>query len=681
MGRSQTFGLNNHKINFKLTCYMEYRLLTSDEINILQQQHCYAEDWNTIYVAPSFQPHHILYTKFSGEVKLGVFEREYLLPGGLKVHSGINNATIHNCTIGNNVRIYNVRNYIANYDIDEDSCIENINTLLVDGSTTFGNGVKVPVMNEGGGREIPIFNGLSAQLAYILALYRHRPQLIEKLQLLIDEYAEKQRSKRGYVGKHVNIINCGSIENVYIGDYTNVNGTSLLKNGSINSNQDAPVIIGSGVKCNDFIISSGVEITDSTLVSRCFIGQGCVMGKHYSALDSLFFSNCQGMHGEATAVFAGPYTVSHHKSSLLIAGMFSFLNAGSGSNQSNHMYKLGPIHQGIAERGAKTTSDSYILWPARVGAFTLVMGRHSKHSDTSDLPFSYMIENATESYLVPAVNLRSVGTVRDAQKWPKRDNRKDPNKLDQINFNLLSPYTIQKMFHGQAILRELQSISGKTSEVYVYQNCKIRNSSLRNGIKLYEMGIRKFLGNSLISRLEQREWNTIEEMRAALRPSVAIGLGEWIDLSGMIAPKEVISTLLNQVEEGQVTLQDFQNRIVEIHQSYYEYEWTWAYEKLLARWNKTPDTITIEDLIQTVTEWKTAVIDLDNMLYEDARKEFNLNAQTGFGIDGDENQKHLDFTSVRGSFENNPFVVSVLNHIEVKGALGNKMLTRLQAFQ
>ena len=36
------------------------------------------------------------------------------------------------------------------------------------------------------------------------------------------------------------------------------------------------------------------------------------------------------------------------------------------------MYKLGPIHQGAMERGAKTTSDSYILWPARVGAFSLV---------------------------------------------------------------------------------------------------------------------------------------------------------------------------------------------------------------------------------------------------------------------------------------------------------------------
>ena len=105
-----------------------------------------------------------------------------------------------------------------------------------------------------------------------------------------------------------------------------------------------------------------------------------------------------------------------HKSSLLIAGMFSFLNAGSGSNQSNHMYKLGPIHQGVVERGSKTTSDSYILWPAKVGAFSLIMGRHVNHPDTSGMPFSYLIEHGNRSYLVPGANLKSVGTIRDAQK-------------------------------------------------------------------------------------------------------------------------------------------------------------------------------------------------------------------------------------------------------------------------
>ena len=102
------------------------------------------------------------------------------------------------------------------------------------------------------------------------------------------------------------------------------------------------------------------------------MGQACVLKQNYSASDSLFFSNSQGMNGEASAVFAGPFTVTHHKSTLLISGMFSFMNAGSGSNQSNHMYKLGPIHQGILERGAKTTSDSLFM-ASQGGTFLLFL--------------------------------------------------------------------------------------------------------------------------------------------------------------------------------------------------------------------------------------------------------------------------------------------------------------------
>ena len=123
------------------------------------------------------------------------------------------------------------------------------------------------------------------------------------------------------------------------------------------------------------------------------------------------------------------------------------------------MYKLGPIHQGILERGAKTTSDSYILWPAKIGAFSLVMGRHVNNLDTTDLPFSYLIEQQGSTYIVPGVNLKSVGTIRDVKKWPERDKRKDPHRLDYINFNHLSPYTVQKMFAGIEILERLKEAS------------------------------------------------------------------------------------------------------------------------------------------------------------------------------------------------------------------------------
>jgi len=654
-----------------------YRHLSEKEIATLTVYGCSAENWKEINVAEDFSPAFISNVHFSGTCFLGTFNKIFNLAGGLKKHAGVYNCCLHNSTVSNDVYIDKIHNYIANYILGEGSYIENVNLLVVDGFTSFGNGVKVPVMNEGGGREIPIFDNLSAPLAYVLTLYRHRPIVIQNLQKLIDAYANIQKSDKGIVGKNVRIVNCGSIRNVRIGDCASIEGASLLENGTINSNDQAPVTIGSGVKCSDFIISSGVSITDSTLVSRCFVGQGCIMGKHYSALDSLFFSNCQGMHGEATAIFAGPYTVSHHKSSLLIAGMFSFLNAGSGSNQSNHMYKLGPIHQGIAERGAKTTSDSYLLWPAKIGAFTLVMGRHTKHSDTSDLPFSYLIENASESYLVPAVNLRSVGTIRDAQKWPKRDNRKDSHKLDPINFNLLSPYTIRKMMKGVEVLKSLQQISGETTDVYSYQNCSIRHSSLVKGIDLYNIAIYKFLGNSLINRLKETKFKTIEEVRKQLSPDTEKGLGEWIDLSGLIAPKDEVIELLKSIENEPITLDKIQAQFENMHREYYNYEWTWAKEKLEEHWKKKIDQIIYDDIVDMVELWKNSLVKLDQLIYEDAKKEFSLNAKTGFGVDGNEEQKHLDFESVRGSFENNPFVLEVISHIKIKTELANELIERL----
>ena len=387
------------------------------------------------------------------------------------------------------------------------------------------------------------------------------------------------------------------------------------------------------------------------------------------------------MHGEACAIFAGPYTVTHHKSTLLIAGMFSFLNAGSGSNQSNHMYKLGPIHQGIAERGAKTTSDSYLLWPSKIGAFSLVMGRHTHHADTSELPFSYLIENNSESYLVPGANLRTVGTIRDAQKWPKRDNRKDPHKIDQINFNLLSPYTVQKMWRGREVLNELQALSGENTEVYGYKNCKIRNSSLRHGRELYTIGIQKFLGNSLISRLESKEWHTMDELRATLRPDSQAGLGDWVDLAGLIAPRGEVSKLLDKIEQGTVSLADIQKGLENIHANYYSYEWTWALDKLQQVWGCDVEHVTLDKIRRTVEEWRDAVVNLDRMVYNDARKEFDLNSQTGFGVDGDRQQAKADFEEVRGSFESNSFVKAVLEHIETKTALGEQVLKKLNAIK
>ena len=659
---------------------MNYRHLTSKEIEQLERQLCTASDWDRVLVSENFTPDHVFSSRFTGDIRLGAFEGEFSLAGGMKKHAGLYHVTLHNVEVGDNCCIESVNNYIANYRIGHDTFIENVDIILCDGESSFGNGVEVSVLNETGGREVTIFDRLSAQQAYVMALYRHRPVLIERMRELIGDYVASVKSSTGTIGCRSTIVDTGYIKNVKVGDDCKIEGASRLKNGSINSNSAAPVHIGVGVIGDDFIISSGASVEDGVTFSRCFIGQACKLGHNYSASDSLFFSNCQGENGEACAIFAGPFTVTHHKSSLLIAGMFSFMNAGSGSNQSNHMYKLGPIHQGIMERGAKTASDSYLLWPAKVGAFSLVMGRHVHHQDTSDLPFSYLIEDHGVSYVMPGANLKSVGTIRDAKKWPKRDARKDPEKFDCINYNLLSPYTIQKMPRAVNILNELRRISGPGNETYAYQNGRIRRSSMEKGLTYYGMAIDKFLGNSLISRIQKAgKLNDADELRAALRKDSEVGSGDWVDLSGLIAPRSEVFALLDEVESGAISdIRQIDARFHEMHTNYYSYEWTWAHDVIESWYGVDIATVSTDTLMKLVHRWRDAVVNLDNLVYEDARKEFSLSAMTSFGADGDEKQRNLDFFQVRGaSFENDPFVKSVAEHIVVKGQLARDILSLL----
>lgn len=655
------------------------RILRPDEIAILQLKGCSAADWNQVLVPEQFDCGHLENVRFSGTVVLGRFEKVFGFPGGVTKHSGIRQAVLHNCQCGDNVLIENIGQYIANYQIGDECIIQNVSLLLVEGESRFGNNVPVSVLNETGGREVPLYDHLTASLAYLIALYRHRPVLIERLLGSISQYADSIASSCGSIGKKVRILNAGTIRNVRIGEYARVENCTRLENGTVNSNGLAPVFIGDSVIAQDFIISSGAVVADAAKIIRCFIGQACHVTHNFSAHDSLLFSNCTFENGEACAIFAGPFTVSMHKSSLLIAGMYSFLNAGSGSNQSNHMYKLGPIHQGIVERGSKTTSDSYILWPARVGAFSLVMGRHHHHSDTSDMPFSYLIETDDETYLVPGVNLRSVGTIRDAQKWPKRDKRTDPCRLDKINYNLLSPYTIYKMMKAVGILKNLQDLVGKTSEIYYYQNTRIKGSSLRTALGLYGMAINKFLGNSLIKRLEGGLFSSIGEVRERLRPTSAEGRGEWLDLAGLILPREELDGLIAGIESGRIgSLEEIEIFFDSMHRRYYDMEWTWAYEMLETYYGVNLSTVSAAEIIGLVRRWQESVTGLDQLLYKDAQKEFSLTFMTGFGVDGSDKEKLEDFEGVRGDFESNPFVMAVKEHIVVKQALGEELVERMK---
>ncbi len=636
---------------------MTFRPLNDQEITALKNQGCKSEDWQSIQVKDPFQPDVFTNVYFSGEVQIGQLTDTVTCAGGITKPCGIYNSHIHNCTISDQVYISNV-NLLANYDIEEGVIVENTGQLVVEGESSFGNGTEIEILNEGGGRPLKIFNRLSSQLAYFLVLYRHRSALIEKLETLVDAYVQTKVSSTGVLGKRSRISNCSILTNMIVGPYAEITGAQHLENGTVASCEEAPSTIGHGVIAKDFLQLSGSKIEDASMVTSCFIGQGVKISRQYSAENSGFFANSEGMHGEACSVFAGPYTVTHHKSTLLIGSMFSFYNAGSGTNQSNHMYKLGPVHQGILERGSKTGSFSYLLWPCRVGAFSAVIGKHYANFDTSDLPFSYINEVESKSVLTPAMNFFTVGTCRDSAKWPSRDKRKDPVKLDLINFELFSPYTIGKMLKGIETLKSLYQGASKKQDYINYKGIQIKRLLLKTCTKYYEMGIKIFLGECLIEKLEKvADSSSLKEVQQKLETMTSQELKDWVDISGLLAPKDEIEKVLESVEKGELkSLEDIQNRLKNVYENYKNYEWSWCASLIENRLNTSIKNITTDQLSQIISDWKNTKIKFNNMIHSDALKEFDSNAQIGFGIDGDEEIRKQDFEAVRGKPETNSFI-------------------------
>ena len=610
------------------------RHLTQKEIATLVVYGCSAENWENIEVNESFTPAFISNVHFSGKNFLGKFDKVFELNCGVAKHSGLFNCHLHNVRVEDNVYINGIHNFIANYQIESEVFIDNCDAIFVEGKSKFGNGTHIAIVNENGGRSIEIFDNLSAPLAYMLTFYRNKTQFIAVIEQLIAAYAEKRSSQTGNIGSGTNITNCGTISNVNIGQNVNLQSVTKLNNGSIADN----CIVGENVFASDFIFCNSSQICGSANLERCFVGEATHIDKGFTAVDSAFFANCEMFNGEAQSVFAAPFSVSHHKSTLLIAGYYAFANAGSASNQSNHLYKLGAVHQGVMERGVKLASNSYIVFPAHIGAFTTVLGTHKSHPDISNFPFSYLVENMNDSYLFPAAALNSVGTLRDAQKWQKRDLRNSNSKLDLINFELFTPYTIGKILNAIAILNNILEENINT-EIIEYQNIKIKTNAAIRALQIYNNTIYLFLEN------------TISNLNEVKNPK----MGNWIDLAGLIAPEGEIEKLILKIENKEFSLEQIQKQFVTIHNNYNKYCLEWAAALTEHLLDKKISNFTKKDIENLQITSSNCRKTFYKNLLKDIEKEFSSNAKVGY-FSG-------DFEQVRGTFEDNDLVKELRKNI------------------
>lgn len=594
---------------------MQYRSLTFEEIEILESNSCWAEDWSRVEVAEDgFQAKFFHRVMFYGDVQLGSVQKEVEITKGFVKHSGINDATLRNVTVGNDCLIEKVGNYINNYTIGDDCLISNISVMETTEGATYGEGNLISVLNEVGDGNVIFFHDLNSQFAAFMVKHFNDKDLKNAIRRLVKEEIARTNPERGTIGNNVKIVNTREITNTVIQDDCEISGASRLSDCTILSSEYASVYIGTGVICENSIISDGSSIVNSVKMQDCFVGEACQISNGFTASQSVFFANSFMSNGEACAAFCGPFCASHHKSSLLIGGMFSFYNAGSGTNFSNHAYKMGPMHWGILERGTKTASGSYLLMPATIGTFSVCFGKLMHHPNTTALPFSYLIAEADKMYLVPGRNITTVGLYRDIRKWAKRDMRPQQTQKSIVNFDWLSPYSVGEILQGKKILENLRQASGDNVSSYNYHEYVINATSLRKGIKYYDIALRIYMG-AVLKRAHK--WGFFG------KPQTEVGLGRWDDLSGLLLPVSEERRLIEDIKSGSLeTIEEVVNRFREINENYRIYQWAWTYRMILEYYgineiSPEDDARIKQDYIEARRAWIAEI-------KKDAEKEFEM---------------------------------------------------------
>lgn len=594
---------------------MQYRSLTFEEIDTLERNSCWAEDWSRVEVAEEgFQAKYFHRVMFYGDIRLGSFQKNIEIAKDFVKHSGINDATLRNVTVGDDCLIEKVGNYINNYTIGNDCLISNISVMETTEGASYGEENLISVLNEVGDGNVILFHDLNSQFAAFMVKHFNNKDLKNAIRRLVSEEIARTNPERGTIGNNVKIINTREITNTIIQDDCEISGASKLSDCTILSSENASVFIGTGVICENSIISDGSSIINSVKMQDCFVGEACQIANGFTASQSVFFANSFMANGEACAAFCGPFCASHHKSSLIIGGMFSFYNAGSGTNFSNHAYKMGPMHWGTLERGTKTASGSYLLMPATIGAFSVCFGKLMHHPNTTALPFSYLIAEADKMFLVPGRNITTVGLYRDIRKWPRRDMRPQHSQKSIVNFDWLSPFTVGEILRGKKILENLRQASGDNVSSYNYHEYVINASSLRKGIKYYDIALRIYMG-AVLKRAHK--WGFFG------KPETEIGLGKWDDLSGLLLPASEEQRLIDEIKDGTLeTIQEVIDRFHEINDNYRVYQWAWTYRMILEYYGIKE--ITAEDDARIKKDYIEARRAWIAEIRKDAEKEFEM---------------------------------------------------------
>ena len=557
------------------TSGIEYKPLTTSQIDTLVHNRNTSDNWNNILVADNFLANLVKNCKFYGLVRIGAMEPYYREFHNFRMAVGLYNSTIISCDLGNNVCIDNV-DYLSHYIIENDAMIANVHELAITDHSKYGNGILkegedeklrtwIEVCNENGGRSILPFDGMLAGDAYLWSKYRADTELLEKFKVFTATKFDGKRGYYGKVGERTVIKNCGILKDVLIGTDAYIKGANKIKNVTINSDAARHTQIGEGCELVNGIIGFGCRIFYGVKAVRFVIASHSQLKYGARLINSYLGNNSTISCCEVLNTLIFPSHEQHHNNSFLCASLImgqSNIAAGAtiGSNHNSRSAD-GEI---IAGRGFWPGLCVSLKHNSIFASFTIIAKGDFPAELNIPIPFCLISNDVTSNNLVvmPAYWFLYNMYAMERNAWKYIDRDKRIEKLQLIEYDYLAPDTINEIFTGLEILQKLKVRDDGTALTTGWENNDRETLIIKipQAIKTYKELIQYYAVSQMLLHIRTNKFTDFVAFKKTL--ATKIMRAHWMNIGSQLIKKSSVQKLLDGIKTGKIKSWD------EVHDVY-----------------------------------------------------------------------------------------------------------------
>lgn len=578
---------------------IDYRSLTSLEIEILVRNGNTSDDWTKILVSNAFNPELVKNCSFFGLVRIGNLETTCLCFSDLTVPVGLYNSTIISADFGNNVAIHNV-NYLSHYIIGDEVIINNVNELVTTNHAKFGNGILkkgesesvriwLELCNENTGRKVLPFNGMTTADAYLWTRNRQDTVLQQKFIDLTEKQFDDKRGYYGKIGDRSVIKNCRIIKDTWIGTDAYLKGANKIKNVTINSNEFAKSQIGEGSELVNGIIGFGCRVFYGIKAVRFIMSDYSQLKYGARLINSFLGPNATISCCEVLNSLIYPAHEQHHNNSFLCAALvMGQSNIAAGATLGSNHNSRGADGEVIMGRGFWPGLCVSIKHNSIFPSFTILNKGDYNHELNIPIPFSLISLDFTKDELVVMPGYwfmyNFYALARNAWKYKDRDKRIHIEQYYEYDY--LAPDSVNELIEGRKIIAAAvataqllkekkktalsqeqlialgcQLLKTKTKkeidqlDVFVtgFENSKRKTRLIKSydAFAMFEKMIFMYGMDQLIVKLTQSGLKNLPTKLKSIKTAGACI--DWTNIGGQLIPTKAVQNLLQQIKSDKLT--------------------------------------------------------------------------------------------------------------------------------